>query len=294
MMVGFLSICSAFLVTGITPSPSRAKYFQRLKGKLVGVQVATVETTERTEIRDFTLESDAGKKYNGRIRLPRHSGKFPVSFLVAAFETGRTVVSIVPEYDFLNVVSLDYPITVNPITLSNAISEMSSLRAGGAETIASILLTLDWLQTLPSVDPRDITLIAVSFGVFPAVPAAAADPRISRLVVLQGGGGLSPIVSANASRLGLPLPPPLTGWFASLFLSPFEPNAYIGDIAPRPVLLIASRDDAYFPKSTVESLYQHAREPKELLWLSGEHLGLEKVEMMRYLTRLIVKKLYGR
>lgn len=57
---------------------------------------------------------------------------------------------------------------------------------------------------------------------------------------------------------------------------------------------MASQDDAYFPRSTVESLYRRAKEPKELIWFSGEHLGLEKVAMLQDFTHFIVKKLYGK
>lgn len=133
-----------------------------------------------------------------------------MAFLVAALETGRTVVDLIPRYDDLIVVSLDYPISVESITLGNALQEISALRQGGAQTVAGILLTLDWLLTLPVVDVKDVTLIAVSFGVFTAIPAPAVDTRITRLVILQGGGDLSRVISANAARLGLPLPPKIT------------------------------------------------------------------------------------
>ncbi len=254
----------------------------------------SIESTNATDTQDFSLENDAGKQFLGRIRIPVKKGKYPVAFLVAALETGRTVVDLIPQYDDLIVVSLDYPLSVEPITLGNALQEISALRRGGAETVAGILLTLDWLLTLPVVDVKDVTLIAVSFGVFTAIPAAAVDARITRLVILQGGGDLSRVISANASRLGLPLPPKITAWLGSLFLSPFEPSSYIAQVSPRPVIIVASQDDAYFPRSTVEFLYRRAKEPKELIWFSGEHLGLEKVAMLQEFTLFIVKKLYGK
>jgi fermentation-respiration switch protein FrsA (DUF1100 family) len=198
-------------------------------------------------------------------------------------------------FDSVIVFGMDYPFK-GEMDFSGwkSIATALALREAGYKTIPQLLLCLDWLCTLPEVDTSNITIAAVSFGVFTAIPAAVLDQRVDHLVVIQGGGDLYSVFSANAERLKFPLPPFLAGWVGMIILAPFEPNDYIGKLSPRPFLLVSGESDKLFPISSVQSLFDHAKEPKEWIKHKSTHIAPDARELILELTEIVGKKLYDK
>lgn len=269
--------------------------FRSQKGELVKSTILKSDTSQTTITQDFVLINSNADTVHGRIRLPRTDrGRFPVAFLVVGIETGKDVVQMIEGHDSVIVVGIDYPFK-GPYDFGgwNAVKTLVALRKTGFITVPNILLCLDWLFTHARVDTTDVTLIAVSFGVFSAVPAAVADERVRRLAVVQAGGDLSKIIAASSQRLDVPLPSWLAGWLGSWVLAPFEPNRYIGGLAPRPVLLVSGETDAFFPPASVKSLFEHASEPKEWIQHKSGHVMPGEREHIMELTNIVAERLYG-
>lgn len=270
--------------------------FRERKGILVNATLVPGESTTATTIYDFSLVNDRGDTARGSIRLPKvREGHFPVAFLVVGVETGKAVVKMIEGYDSVIVVGIDYPFK-GPYDFSgwNAVTSAFAMRAAAYRTVPQILLSLEWLLHHPLVDTNDITIIAVSFGVFTAIPAAVIEKRVHRLAVVQAGGDLAKIIAANSERLSVPLPAWLAGWLGGWILAPFEPNRYIGAFAPRPVLIVSGEGDILFPLSSVESLFEHASQPKEWIKHHSSHVMPGEQELINELTRLVAKRLYGK
>jgi len=221
--------------------------------------------------------------------------KHPVAFLVVGIETGKDVVDLIDGHDGVVVYGMDYPFE-GEFVLSGweSIGTALSLREMAFRTVRNAHLALGWLTALPEVDTSDVTMIAVSFGVFTGVPAAVADGRVKRLAVVQGGGMIDDVIEANADRLGIPLPAWLAGKLGRGILSPFEPNDHIGGFAPRPFILVSGESDRFFPAASVRSLYEAAGEPKEWVRHDSPHVMPDERELIRELTKVLAAKLYGR
>lgn len=264
------------------------------KGVLVQSRILKSDSSGVTVMQDFALTNDRHDSVVGRIRLPRAEGKFPAVMLVVGVETGKDIVGMIEGHEDVIVVGIDYPLAVTYEAEGwNALRTAFALRKTGFEMIPRILLCLDWLFTHPLVDTSDITLVAVSFGVFTGVPAAVADARVKRLVVVQAGGDLSKIIAASSQRLDVPLPSWLVGYVGLWILAPFEPNRYIGAFAPRPLLIVSGESDAFFTRSSVESLYEHAGEPKEWVEHKVGHVMPGERELIMELTNIVAERLYG-
>ncbi len=287
LIVGLLSVQCAF---------SFQEEFLHRKGKLSSTKIHLIDSTFSTTTYDVQITSDKKDTILGRIRKPIAQGEnYPLAFLVVGVETGREVVNMISGFDSVIVFGMDYPFK-GEMDFSgwNSIATALALREAGFKTIPQLLLCLDWLCTLPGVDTSNITIAAVSFGVFTAVPAAALDKRVDRLVVIQGGGDLYSFFSANAERLKFPIPPFLAGWLGMLMLAPFEPNDYIEKFSPRPFLLVSGESDVLFPISSVQSLFDHAKEPKEWIKHKSSHLAPDERKLILELTDIVGKKLYGK
>ncbi|MDI6767020.1 MAG: hypothetical protein QME52_09380 [Bacteroidota bacterium] len=284
---GLLNLHITFLQHSILPPR---------KEELTKVYKIPIDTSSISITSDIRLVNVAGDTIYGRIRQPLdNTKKYPVAFLIVGIETGKNVVDMITGYDNVIVFGMDYPFT-NEMNFTGwkGISTLFELRKLGFRTIPQIYVCLDWLSSLSCVDTNDITIIAVSFGVFTAIPAAVRDKRVDRLVVVQGGGNLHAVLEANADRLGFSMPAWLAGWFGSIVLAPFEPNDYIAELSPRPLLVVSGESDILFPQSSVQSLFYNAREPKEWIKHHSTHVAPGEEELILELTNIVGKRLYSK
>lgn len=124
-----------------------------------------------------------------------------------------------------------------------------------------------------------VVVYGASMGGAAALLAAAEDPRICAVAADSAYARLDEAVKdwwRSALGKASPLLHP-TLWLGSLITrqSPRKvaPEAVIGQIAPRPVLLMHGTRDQLIPPYHAERLYQAAREPKQLWWAEGcEHV----------------------
>ncbi len=270
-------------------------YFLERKGSLVSFDTREIRRTEYSSTREVLLRSSEGMLVPAWVRFPvQATGPFPAVLVAPGIETGHLVITLLDERPAVIVMAIRYPYGGEAdFSGWNSISTLIEMRKTGMETIPSLLLAVDYLRRHPSVDTSDIAVATVSFGTFVGVPAAVLHPNVKRLIVVQGGGDIASIVASNAERLEMPLSPKLSGWIGKLFLSPFEPNRYIRRLSPRPLLMVNSPGDLLFPDESAHSLYEHAREPKEIIWHKSTHVMPGAQEIIEELTEIVVQKLYS-
>jgi fermentation-respiration switch protein FrsA (DUF1100 family) len=69
-----------------------------------------------------------------------------------------------------------------------------------------------------------------------------------------------------------------------------DPVRWVPWIAPRPFVMVNARDDERLPRSAVDALYASAREPKELIWMSGAHVHGDK-ETIQRLVAIVMERM---
>lgn len=275
--------------------PAHLREFAEADYTVTDARQETVKVDASTITIDFSLSGRDGMSVRGRLRVPRTArSPHPLAFLTVGLETGKEVVGMIEGYDSVMVASIDYPFRSGlDFSGLGGLLRLLEVNADAARSISSTLFCLEWLLQKPEVDTANVSLVAVSFGVFSGVPAAVLEQRISRLVIVEAGGDLELIIMANAKRLGSFLPPWLAGLIGQFVLGRYDPDHYIDDFAPRPVLIVASAADEFFPEESIHSLYQRARQPKEILWHQQAHVMPDQQDRIRELTRLVAQKLYG-
>lgn len=272
----------------------RAAFLER-KGAVREMKLEHAEESSLTSTFDFLLRSTMGDSLSGRLRLPKGEGPFPAALLCVGIETGKEVIGMIEGQDSVALVAVDYPFE-GGLDFSGwgAVGATFRLRSMAFRTVPMLLTCLDWIFQQKSIDPRDVTVVSVSFGVFTGLPAAVLDWRVKQAVVVQAGGDLSAVIASNAERLGVPIPAQLAGWLGGAILAPFEPNTYAPHLAPRPLLMINGEGDTLFPKESALALYDEAKEPKEIVWHQSRHVMPGERELIRELTNVVVRRLYGR
>lgn len=282
------------LATGCqTTSPEALRVSLERKPPIAHIQrtlLGETSLSKRYELRIHTGEEWAFEYY---LRMPRAVTKpIPAILILAGFETGRQALDFLDERDDVILLSMDYPYNGPPEFKGfDLLRAVPSLRRMGLATLEAGSLALDYFWGQPEVDREKIILIGVSFGSIFTTVLGGLDERASAVVLIYGGGGLPLLIRQNLREAPWWLPswaiPPLV----KAFFGDFEPLRFVERISPRPLLMINSRQDEFFPAPSTEALYQQAKEPKKLIWYETGHMDLFDPSLIRRLTQEVVKEL---
>lgn len=223
---------------------------------------------------EVALETGDGFTYRALVRFP--SGIEPPFIgvtLVGGIDSGRRCVEYAPESGApILWAAIDYPYEFprkgSVVTYARELP-VASDRA--ERMVAGLRLLLDYLESREDVDPGRTLICGGSLGGFPAVIAAAIEPRYEGAVVLGSGAGLEQIVAENL-RFDPPWLRRIAAGLLRPWLGPFEPGHFVGRIAPRPFLQIHGEKDRRISPESAVTLFEAAGEPKEMVWLDMPHV----------------------
>jgi len=141
---------------------------------------------------------------------------------------------------------------------------------------------IDYLWKLSIIDKSCISLLGFSAGAAVSIYAAAKDNRISSITACASPAEFSFITEADDPNPTInhfrntgiikdnDFPHSIESWINGFREA--APIKYIASIAPKPLLLLHSRNDEIVPVSHAQRLYDSAGEPKTLVILEGaEH-----------------------
>lgn len=158
-----------------------------------------------------------------------------------------------------------------------------------------VTAVIDYLRQRGDVDMERMAILGFSLGAITAVMSAAEHPDLRAVVIESGFSDLHhDIAKLFARYTGLPAFPfvrLVIFWgqrIARVRLEEVRPARIIGNIAPRPVLIISDLRDALADEPyDGEYLYQAAGEPKEL-WQVAEasHVNAFGIEPDAWIDRV--------
>ena len=117
------------------------------------------------------------------------------------------------------------------------------------------LAAAEILRSRPGIDPRRIIYAGESNGGRFAIMACAQDPSAKGVLVIStcGYGTDAAIASAGVADKDL-----------VRFYRSIDPETYLSRIAPRPLVMIHSRNDTIIPYQLAEQTYARGMQPKRL------------------------------
>ncbi len=138
---------------------------------------------------------------------------------------------------------------------------------------------IDYISTLQGIDKSYIALFGFSGGAAVSVYVAAQDPRISSVAACACPADFFLLTEADKAETYVDhfremgairdddFPPSTQGWLDGF--RKVSPIDYVSQIAPRPLLIVHSKDDDTVSISHAHRLYEKADEPKKLVELDG-------------------------
>jgi dipeptidyl aminopeptidase/acylaminoacyl peptidase len=256
---------------------------------------------------DITFTSD-GLTLTGTVSVPEGIGAFekrPAIMVLHGFGSTRHAGNVITPCNMLN--KLGY-VTLRFDFRGCGTSEGEKGRLICLEQVEDTKNALSFLQNHPNVDPARIGVAGSSFGAAVAVYTAGTDPRVAACIASSGWGngeikfqgqhgenyakflkmleegraykakhGKSMIVSRYDI---VPIPEKLRGHVltGSIMDMPvdtaqsmfdFKAEEVIGQIAPRPTLLLHSAIDSVTPTEQTIRMFERSKAPTEMHLFSG-------------------------
>jgi dipeptidyl aminopeptidase/acylaminoacyl peptidase len=153
----------------------------------------------------------------------------------------------------------------------------------------AISAAVDWLLQRSEVDPERIGAYGLSMGAYVLTQAAVLDKRIHAVTLAASPNDVVEFNWLATSRWGLLTQLPCY-WALRMGGTPLDmlPKDIIGQIAPRPLLILNGDEDTLVPEWMARQLYAAAHEPKELYIVHGaHHADYAKVAPQEYAGRLV-------
>jgi cephalosporin-C deacetylase-like acetyl esterase len=142
------------------------------------------------------------------------------------------------------------------------------------QSIVDIRRGVDFLQTLPEIDPDRIGYVGFSMGGILGSVACGVDERFKAPVLCLAGGNFRLMVETseigpakNARAAGLK--PDASVWYA---MDAVDPVRWIPFVSPRPVLFVNGDHDVIVPVACAKALHAAAKGPKQIFWYQGDHV----------------------
>jgi acetyl esterase/lipase len=224
-------------------------------------------------------------------------GRGPAAVIVGGIQRGRRIAAAAGLDRIARqtvLVSPDYPLEQRRHTFEglSLLTTLPYIRPAAFDSVAQTLLLLDYLETRPDVDPRRLFLVGGSMGAPIVTIAGGVDRRPAAVVVLYGGGQLAALIAHTLEQPGQPRPYPhwaavVTGQGLAWLFAPLAPERYVPAIAPRRFLMINGAGDSLVPRANVLALYDAARQPKELIWVEGEHIQPEETALIAHVSSTV-------
>lgn len=291
-VVALVGLGLAGACVGWAYSQGSRSALQARKGRLVDVEYGAVRRDRVATRHDLVLRSSTGLAVHARLSVPRAArGPHPALVIIGGIQTGRKVVTL-PALDALArqavIVSPDYPErwTKAPKGLQLLFGG-PRVRPAAFDVVASLLLLLDFLESRPDVARDRIFLQGTSFGASAVTVAAGVDSRPAAVIAFYGGGRIGDTLAHVLA--------PSRGWGRAWLMgrgfewavTPLWPERYVAAISPRPYLMVNGADDGLVPHAHVLALYAAAAEPKELIWIPGDHVEANDAALIERLVEHI-------
>jgi hypothetical protein len=272
--------------------------FESFTGALARAETLGTTVDGGMTEQEVLLTSTSGLRITLAIRrptiVPGDTARRLLFLVLGGHERGRGAAQLIGDTRGTIFASMDYPYDGDHRAKGLAVlAQIPRIRRAFYATPPAVSLALDHLLARPDVDLARVELIGASFGAPFATIAAARDTRVKRLWLAHGGGKPWAMIDTGLVKEipWTPLRRPVSGLATLLASGPrLAPELWIGQVAPRPVVMLNALDDDRIPRRSVTALWEAAGEPREQVWLPGKHMQGNRPEVLRALVDAVMAR----
>ena len=293
-------ILALIIAYGIYLGVPRHDYFIERTGEIAA---ADVIEESRSIDRSYTVRvtSSTGLEVNMRVLRPEVDvgERVPLVLILGGQETGKDAIDLVGQADGIAFAAIDYPYYGDRDLdgFWKSIYAVPDVQRAFLDSPPALSLALTWLLQQEWLDADRAELAGVSLGVPFTLVTGAVDDRFSRVWLLHGGGdNLAWVNHAARRHLGNDFLRQQVSRLA-LFLvhgNSFDPQRWIPEIAPRPLIVVAAHEDDFVPREAQEPLEAAAKSPYvEMIWTDGRHIQPSRGNELQQLIAIVRSRVLG-
>lgn len=152
---------------------------------------------------------------------------------------------------------------------------LSRMRDGLIGSAVDLSRGFDFLEARSDIDGARIGYVGGSMGGIIGALFAGSERRVKAPVLVVGGGDWSYLISHSVVTQAV-----LSSKYSDMKefsrrareeLAPADPVNIVGNISPRPLLMLNAKNDVLVPPVAAKRMFLTAREPKKLVWYSSGH-----------------------
>ena len=295
-----LGVLGASLVCGALclDRDPRPRFLER-RGTLAEVALGPAWTAGAYVRQDARVTSTSGLSVEMSIRRPVDEAggppvRRPLLVLLGGRRSGRDAIDLIDETRGAVIAALSYPFDGDEKLKGwRVVPEVPAIRRALLDTPPAIQLAADFLASEPYVDATRIELVGVSLGAPFACIAGALDARFRRVWSIHGAGDPYALLEHGLEKR-IPFAPAraFVAGVANVLASGsrLAPEAWVGGISPRPFVMVNGDTDDKIPRACIDRLYAAAREPREIVWRPGGHVGPKRKEIVQGLIDVVLER----
>lgn len=295
-LAGLCAVIGAYVVELAIP---KHDYFIERRGVLTDQDV--IESSQDGVVsKRVRLESSSGLSVDMRVVRPKTAPgeTLPVIVVMGGEGTGKDAVDLVGAPQGVAYVALDYPYEGDQEldAFWESLTAIPGIQQAFLDSPPAMSLAVDWAEQQSWFDPENVELVGASLGVPFTAVAGALDSRFTRVWLLHGGAENVPWVMhvgrryveneflrGVLTRLALLL----------VYGNSFETLEWIPEIAPRPLVVVAARDDDFVPREAQQPFVDAAAasEHIEVVWTEGRHIRPTRREELQQLLDIVLSRI---
>ncbi len=274
-------------------------YFIERRGTLVSADLIEASSDGIVQKR-VQLESSTGLRVNMRVVRPETTAgqKLPVIIVMGGEGTGKDAVDLVGAPQGVAYLALDYPYDGDQEldAFWESLAAIPGIQQAFLDSPPAMSLAADWALQQGWVDPDNVELVGASLGVPFTAVAGALDARFTRVWLLHGGAENVPWVMHVGRRYvdneflrGILA----RGALLLVYGKSFETLEWIPEIAPRPLVIVAARDDDFVPPEAQQPFVEAAAASDhiEIIWTEGRHIRPTRREELQQLLDIVLSRI---
>jgi dienelactone hydrolase len=144
------------------------------------------------------------------------------------------------------------------------------------QTVLDCRMAAAWLASRREIDAKRVGILGTSLGSFIATLTGEMEPRLTRVAILLGGGGLVDAYYDHPQAAPYRKAYELLGGTKRQvkdWLAPVDPITCAANLRGRSVLMICASRDEIVPPSAGKALWEEMGRPK-IIWYDATHYGM--------------------
>ncbi len=259
----------------------KTRVFFDVAGQLGRVETVSAQETDTSSIRQLKIYNDRGDYLvDCWYRRPRHlTANYRALVMYSGVTTKEAVLDLVPEWPDIVICAIQYPYE-RPRTFVEYLRWPCTVRGAAYQVVGGGILATTFLIEREKLEAGRMTIVGASLGSIFGGIHGSLDTRIPKTLIVHGGGNFRAITLAYPRLKEKGRPVLFYAWLGDRVFGTFDPLRYVDRISPRELIILATRNDRYFPPESAQSLYDRAKEPKKIFWRETAHLQSKQSDVL--------------